>query len=265
MRRVKLLIVEDNSSDRRIMEAYLSGVNDTDFVFTHAFRLKEAFNHLNLDSFDIVTLDLGLPDSYGLETFEKFHSAFPNVPTIVISGYEDPEIAKAVIENGAHGFLVKGKFTAESLVKEINLAINKQSFRTRVSSRLPEAKIVKSQKESNDRELQVVTNSEAKVSLTKQAKGSSLIEREPVIFHELVEEYLPLIPLSSTSSPKQIKEKVNFFFQEHKEALSMLGLTKSDFNDLHRVAISRLNFVDKGNPNFKSLTAILLQEINLFI
>ncbi len=260
MKKIKLLIVEDNSIDKRLMEEHLSEVEDIEFEFGHAFRLKEAFNLLNHEHFDIVTLDLGLPDSHGLETFEKFQTAFPNVPTIVVSGYEDKEIAKKVITGGAHGFLVKGNYDQDSLIKEIKLAINKQGFRTTVASKISQMN------RPQETPIKITAESERKQELfftPKTLKMSRLVEKEPEIFQELVTEYLQLVPISSETNATMLKEKVSSFFEKNEEAFAMLNLTKEDLLDVHTAAIERLNFIDKGNSNFKSLVAILLHEVNL--
>lgn len=260
MKKIKLLIVEDNSIDKRLMEEFLLDVNDLEFEIVHAFRLKEAFNLLNLSNFDIVTLDLGLPDSHGLETFDRFQAAFPSIPTIVISGFEDNEITKTVIKNGAHGFLVKGSFDQDSLVKEIKLAINKQGFRDTVANKISaKHKTPENSDKSND----IEKKSSPSFYTPKTLKANRLLEREPEIFQELVTEYLHLIPVSSETNVILIKEKVAEFFEKNKEACAMLNLSKEDLADVHSVAVDKLNFIDKTNPNFKSLAAILLHDVNL--
>jgi DNA-binding NarL/FixJ family response regulator len=260
MKKIRLLIIEDNSIDKRLIEEHLSVAGNIEFEFAHAFRLKEAFNLLNAKEFDVVTLDLGLPDSHGFETFEKFQSAFPAMPTIVVSGYEDDVMSKKVISSGAHGFIVKGNFDEGSLLREIKLAINKQGFRTTVANKI-----------SSGNEIQKAANNpksaqEKKQELFVGAKPGGrrkLSEKEPEIFQELVSEYLQLIPVSSDTSTTAVKEKVAEFFDKNKEACAMLNLTKDDFIDVHTSALEKLTFIDKNNPNFKSLTAILLQEINI--
>lgn len=258
MKKIKILIIEDNSIDKRLMEEFLSDLDDLQFDISHAFRLKEAFNLLNLQDYDIVTLDLGLPDSHGLETFERFQAAFPNIPTIVVSGYEDPHVAKTVVTAGAHGYIVKGNFDQQSLVKEIKLAINKQGFRAKVAEKIfiGASKIEPIIKSSSNED-----NVDSKQISKKTLEiAKNLSEREPEIFQELVTEYLQLIPLSADINSSQIKVKVKEFFEKHNEAFMMLNLSKEDVAEVHEAALSKLTFVDKNNSNFKSLTAILIQE-----
>jgi len=258
MKRIRLLIVEDNSIDKRLIEEYLSNMEDIHFEFTHAFRLKEAFNLLNLQEFDVVTLDLGLPDSHGFETFEKFQASFPHVPTIVVSGHEDPEIAKKVIATGGHGFIVKGNFDQGSLLKEIKLAINKEDFRKTVAN-----KLAKNQAGGISR----LPNLDRKEGATADASialsHNKLTEREPEIFQEFVSEYMHLVPISSEIDINTIRTNVAEFFEKNREACAMLNLTQEDMHDIHIAAIGKLNFIDKNNPNFKSLAAILLHEVDL--
>jgi len=71
-------------------------------------RLATGAGRLLQAGVDVVLLDLGLPDSQGLATFNQIHAREPNVPVVVLSGAADEDLAIAAVEAGAQDYLVKG-------------------------------------------------------------------------------------------------------------------------------------------------------------
>jgi DNA-binding response OmpR family regulator len=76
-------------------------------------------------SFDIVLLDLSLPDSYGLKTVRKIYEFAPNLPIVILSGLEDREFAIEVVHKGAQDYLVKGEFDSDILGRSIHYEIER--------------------------------------------------------------------------------------------------------------------------------------------
>jgi PAS domain S-box-containing protein/putative nucleotidyltransferase with HDIG domain len=121
----KLLIVEDNPGDARLIVEMLhdSGGNMTvESVETQA----AAIDRLAVADVDLVLLDLGLPDSQGLETFTRLHDAAPGVAIIVFTGNSDVELAVRAVGQGAQDFLVKDRVSAEQLARAITYAIERK-------------------------------------------------------------------------------------------------------------------------------------------
>lgn len=246
MRKIKILIIEDNSMDKRLIEEYLSDLGDLKFEITHAFRLKEAFNYVNTQDFDVATLDLGLPDSHGIETFEKFYAVFPFLPTIVVSGCDDPVLANDITKLGAHGYIVKGEFDQDFLVKEIKKAINRQTVRERTYSKVA----ANNKKDENER---------AKTQDNAYLKGVLL--RDPEILNELVEGYLELIHASEDLAQSEIKLIVTDYYRRNSEAFSLININKDDMKTIHSKSLKKLREADKCDLNFEKYLVGLLNEV----
>ena len=124
----KVLLVEDNPGDIRLVRELLSESQHTLFNVTLecADSLSAAIERLVKDGIDLVLLDLSLPDSHGLSTFEKVHSLVPQMPIIVLSGLADEELSIEAVKNGAQDYLVKGQVDGSTLIRSIRYAIERQ-------------------------------------------------------------------------------------------------------------------------------------------
>src|SRR5262245_61202388 len=87
--KLEVLLVEDNLADARFVRLAMGLVSGVGIEITEVRRLDEALAALEKRSFDVVLLDLGLPDSHGLATFSLLHSRFRLVPVVVLSGLAD--------------------------------------------------------------------------------------------------------------------------------------------------------------------------------
>jgi signal transduction histidine kinase len=139
---IKLLLVDDDPGDRKMVKLALArSSNIADFNIETAETLSEATEHLKNKDYDVVLLDLGLPDSQGINTVQKTHEANPNVPIVVLTGLANEEMGLEAIKKGAEDYLVKGKPSEHTLVRIIRYAIE----RKKVEEKLKEAIEAKSQ------------------------------------------------------------------------------------------------------------------------
>jgi DNA-binding response OmpR family regulator len=81
--------------------------------------LGDALEALKRCCYDVVLLDLNLPDSMGLETFYKMHSLFPDVPILILTGLIDENLSWHALNEGAMDYLVKGEYDEIVLVETI--------------------------------------------------------------------------------------------------------------------------------------------------
>ena len=112
--------------DARLIRAMLSNSRGRAFELVPAGRLSEGLEQLAHSDVGVVLLDLSLPDSNGLETFQKVHSAAPKVPIIVMSALDDETVAETAVHEGAQDYLVKGEVTGHVLVRAIRYAIERK-------------------------------------------------------------------------------------------------------------------------------------------
>jgi len=122
----KLLLVEDNLGDARVLREMFNeeGVQITEL--THVESLSEAEKHLADHSVDITLLDLGLPDAQGLEAVRRVHAAAPRVPLVVLTGLDDESMALQSLQEGAQDYLIKGQIESRGLLRAIRYAIERK-------------------------------------------------------------------------------------------------------------------------------------------
>jgi light-regulated signal transduction histidine kinase (bacteriophytochrome)/CheY-like chemotaxis protein len=95
-------------------------------------RLDEALSHLEQESFDVLLLDLGLPDSQGLATFQDVYARSPKIPIIICSGAADEELAVEAVAHGAQDYLVKGQIDGSRLKRAIRYAIERKRAESQI-------------------------------------------------------------------------------------------------------------------------------------
>jgi signal transduction histidine kinase len=130
---IKLLLVDDDSGDCKMVKLALaqsSGI--VDFNTETAETLSEATKHLKNKDYDVVLLDLGLPDSRGINTVQKAHDANPDVPIVVLTGLANEEMGLEAIKKGAEDYLVKGKPLEYTLVRTLRYAIERKKIEKKV-------------------------------------------------------------------------------------------------------------------------------------
>ena len=133
--KIKILLVEDNPGDARLLDVYLKETFNTSFALITTDSLTKGLNLLEERKFDIVILDLSLPDSTGLDTFKKVNSHSPETPVIVLTGYEDESIGINAMKLGAQDFLVKGDVNGKELTRSINYSIERFKLLNKLSER----------------------------------------------------------------------------------------------------------------------------------
>lgn len=114
---VPVLLVEDNRDDVLVMEQLLLRCRrpDTDYKVTVAASLEEAVAFLHKETFEMILLDLSLPDTQGFEILEAVKHAAPHIPIVICSGVEDEARAREAIARGAQDYVVKDKMQADLL------------------------------------------------------------------------------------------------------------------------------------------------------
>jgi sigma-B regulation protein RsbU (phosphoserine phosphatase) len=124
--RIRILLVEDDPDDVWIMRGLLGDRWDGPFELVHIDLLATGLKRIAESDFDVILLDLSLPDSRGLETFFKMKAGVgESVPIVVLSGYDDEKTAVKAVQAGAQDYLVKGQVDDNVLVRSIRYAIER--------------------------------------------------------------------------------------------------------------------------------------------
>src|SRR6056297_1482455 len=121
-----ILMVEDNPGDADLIEELLAESPVYPYQIKAVSTLGETIDRLNQEAFDIVLLDLNLPDSRGLETLQSIKGAAPLMPVVVMTGLDDEETGIATVHEGAQDYLVKGTYGSRALRRSIRYAIERQ-------------------------------------------------------------------------------------------------------------------------------------------
>lgn len=123
MVKLKILLIEDSELEAKLVCDYLSSSDEYN-VKTCA-SVKEAFIELLNNKFDIIILDLGLPDSSGLDTFNRIYSQYNNIPIIVLTGNDDEEQAVELVKRGAQDYLPKHYIDKKVLKRSIKYSLER--------------------------------------------------------------------------------------------------------------------------------------------
>ncbi|HUS05293.1 MAG TPA: PAS domain S-box protein [Bryobacteraceae bacterium] len=124
--RISVLLVEDNPGDARLMREAVREAEGSNIRLTHEDTLAKALARLEAERFDIIMLDLSLPDADGLETLVTAHSHSPSVPIVVLTGLDDEALAVRALREGAQDYLVKGQVTSHLLVRAMRYATERK-------------------------------------------------------------------------------------------------------------------------------------------
>ncbi len=224
----RLLLVEDSRSDAFVIRRCLMASADCHYDIVLVEDLKDALSCLQDSKFDLVLLDLTLPDSDGLDTLERIIVAAPEVPTVVLTGHDDDGIGLACIDVGAQDYLCKARMTPESLRTVVSFALGR--FRE------AQAKLMRLVAQSDH----TLSSTGIAVPVTRALAGASPIrEREPAAFAKLQGDYQTLLQLymeylnKKGAKPKTGMEVLATQFGD-------LGSTPRDLIDVHTVSLDAI-------------------------
>lgn len=123
---MKILIVEDNPSDRELLTFALQDHFKTEAKFREAKTLQEADGYLKRGQVDCIILDLGLPDSTGLDTFLRLYTSYPHIPIVVMSQNANLKLATELIKAGAEDYILKDYTNTIAIFRRVLFAVERQ-------------------------------------------------------------------------------------------------------------------------------------------
>jgi two-component system, cell cycle sensor histidine kinase and response regulator CckA len=123
---VKVLLVEDNAAESRLLQEILKNNILNQFYLAPVKRMSEAIACLRAEHFDVILLDLTLPDSTGLDSLEAVIHESPNLPIVVLTNTNDNELAVQAVRQGAQDYLVKRQLNPDTLIRSMRYAIERK-------------------------------------------------------------------------------------------------------------------------------------------
>ncbi len=124
---IDILLVNDDPYDIRFIKESLSDEDQTRFGFKCVGKLTDTIACLEEKEYDIIMLDLSLPDSQGFDTFSSVRMHSPKVPIVLLTGINDEELAVRALQNGAQDYLIKGQINGGELSRSIRFAIERHN------------------------------------------------------------------------------------------------------------------------------------------
>jgi len=138
---IKLLLVEDNPGDVRLIKEQLAEANDF-FEIICVDLISKGIDYIIHHDFDAVLLDLGLPDSQGIRNIENMLTAQPSIPLVVLTGFDDENTAIEAVHRGAQDYLIKGSTDGKMLARVIRYAIERKNTEEELKQSLQKLTLV---------------------------------------------------------------------------------------------------------------------------
>jgi DNA-binding response OmpR family regulator len=185
---LRVLHVEDNPADAGLVSAVLEEANDTTFQSENVTTLAAAKNRL-LDNrqvgFDVVLLDLGLPDSQGIQTLYDMLQLNEELPVVVLTGLDDIKLGREAVAAGAEDYLEKKQTVQGTLLaRTLEYAVERYQRRQLETGVLPR---------NLTQQQNPATQSAYETVARDHSERISLHQREPILFEALQEQYLVLL------------------------------------------------------------------------
>ena len=134
MHTTTILLLEDNPGDARLIRELFRDVADRSVAIINAESLKDARDRLLETRVDVALVDLSLPDSHGLATFQKLAEAHPSLPQILLTGLNDRETAIHAVREGAQDYLIKGEVDGRILIRAIDYAVERKRIQSELEA-----------------------------------------------------------------------------------------------------------------------------------
>lgn len=127
---IRMLVLEDNETDRLLLQDAFSEVEAFNHEILFTETLEAGLILINETSFDVILLDLGLPDSSGIETFGQVRQAAPLAAVLVLTSLSDERTGIEAVKRGAQDYLIKGQMPSVLLLRSIRYAVERQRATT---------------------------------------------------------------------------------------------------------------------------------------
>jgi len=229
-----VLLVDDNPGDRDLACDRLEHAGGI-FDIRCAGSLREALDCLAESPVDIILLDLGLPDSQGIETFRRLQAAIPELPVVILTGAEDDAMARAALNAGAQDYLVKDWTDANLTGRSLRYAVERKRLQLQLER---ERRARELEREEASQQWLVGTPS---TSVTARLFGQRpLREASPAAFEEHLQQYSRSIRLALDNRVTNTGHAVSERMRSIAERMGSSLAGPRDIVDLHRAAMAAL-------------------------
>jgi two-component system, sensor histidine kinase and response regulator len=264
---LNILLVEDNLPDVIIIKKQFKKFQTLKINLTHVSTCRDAISSLQNASFNVILLDLSLPDSQNLDTVKTIYTHSNDIPILILSGLDDEDIAIASVREGAQDYLVKGEINLDNLQRAIRYAIERKQ-------KLNEIKILNQKLLTSNGELEnyahIVSHDLKQPLQTILASSQLILHLEKDNLEEKSFQLLKFILNSSNTMNKLIDTLLSYAEinqnKEEKEIIdcveiieNVLGLLKQQIEE--SAAIITLNIENNIHPIKVFYNGIQLTQI----
>lgn len=204
----KILLIEDNLGDARLISEMLSELDDVRCRLDHSFRLSSGLERLRKENYDVVLLDLGLPDSRGLNTLKSVNAQAVRIPIVIMTGLEDEELATTAVQLGAQDYLLKMQIDGNLLLRAIRYAI--------------ERKKVEEKLEDNARELKELNARLSEINSSKDKFFSIMSHNLRSPFNSLLNLSRTMVEEFETLSPEELKKWSGYIYESSRNLFNLV-------------------------------------------
>ncbi|GBF80868.1 response regulator [Aphanothece sacrum] len=230
-----VLLIEDKLDNVKLVQELLvdaqnsSLANGLNFPITCVANLEEGMTILADHSFDVILLDLILPDSQGFDTLIKIREKFPNIPIIVETENNDETLVVKSFQLGADGYLQIQSIDSNLLVYAIRLAIERQKYRNQIALGQQ-----KQQQAVEIADLESIVSAGISTSITARMFGAdSLQESVPDLFEELAQIYGNLLELALEQRMFKVDHNISEQLKMLADKLGFLKASPRDAIEIH--------------------------------
>jgi len=131
-KKIEILLIEDNPGDVRIVEESIAGEGSEGYELTSVNQLSKLTPSLMKKSFDVILVDLALPDSEGIDTVKKVHKLFPRTPMVVLTGAMNDKLGIESVRMGAQNYLMKGRVDGKMLLMTMSHAMERERMQNEI-------------------------------------------------------------------------------------------------------------------------------------
>ena len=224
----RILLIEDDAGDAALVREMLSRPDRQPIRLAHEQTLADGLYRLEQHRFHLLLLDIGLPDSQGLDTFKRLQKAVPDIPVIVLTGMDDESLGIKLVQMGAQDYLVKGKLNGSVLhrcirygIERRHLVVQLEQERLRNARRLEIGRLEK-------------IHEEAFPSTTARMMGQvRLREGMPEEFESLTQAYAELLNRAIEQTVYKADHDISRESRSLAERLGFLRATPRDLVEIH--------------------------------
>ncbi|HUY01435.1 MAG TPA: ATP-binding protein [Candidatus Deferrimicrobium sp.] len=240
---IKVLLIEDNPADIRLFQEMASEIKERKIISTNAKSLSEGQQYLKNGTFDLILLDLGLPDSQGLDTFKKIYTLSPKQPIIVLTGLYDERVGRKAVSDGAQDFLIKGEMSSPLLSHAISYAIERFKITAELEIRVAErTKELREAQEQLIRKEKLATVGKLASSIGHELRNPLGVINNSIYYlkmklkdaDEKILKYLSVIENEVQKSNKIITDLLDF------SRIKPLSLKESDINSIIKDSLNNI-------------------------